>query len=160
MTVVYEFTDCAAGEFMVWFGCDGQDTPCNGGMPSPIDRTLPQDESEELLTYNQEIALAELAQSCDDGNPCTVSDTCSVTGCLGAYQARYNGDIVVQPGGDGHPDVSDLLCALDGFRNAAECPQGDISPCGGDRKIDVGDVLAMLDAFAGIFACPAPCPPP
>jgi hypothetical protein len=78
--------------------------------------------------------------------------------CAGTYQVRSYGNILVQPGDDGLPDIGDLLCCLDGFRIALECPEADIAPCGGNGEIDIGDVLAMLDAFTGLFACPTPCP--
>ncbi len=69
---------------------------------------------------------------------------------------RPYGDLVRS----GVVDIGDLLCALNGFSNAALCPGGDIAPCGGDGVQDVGDLLAVLDAFAGVFACPGPCAAP
>ncbi|MCH7704777.1 MAG: hypothetical protein IIB61_06675 [Planctomycetes bacterium] len=58
-------------------------------------------------------------------------------------------------------DVSfdDVLCALNGFALAADCPCADIAgPTGAlcipDGVINFDDILAILTAFAGDSACP------
>jgi hypothetical protein len=114
----------------------------------------------EPLPFNVETATFALYEgtSCDDGQFCTMDDVWANSICAGTYQVRSYGNILVQPGDDGLPDIGDLLCCLDGFRIALECPEADIAPCGGNGEIDIGDVLAMLDAFTGLFACPTPCP--
>jgi len=162
MTVVYQLADykptnCAQANFEIVFKC-GSSTPCDGSACPCL--TDLRDEFNNPLPFNPQHAVVTVGDGtpCDDGQPCTLNDICSSSKCVGTYQASYYGDIVVQPGGDGYPDITDILCALDGFRNAADCPQADIAPCGGDGIIDVGDVLAVVDGFAGTFACPAPCP--
>jgi hypothetical protein len=159
MTVIYEVSDCPGGEFQVALKCSAT-TPC--GETENMSFTYIRNDG-ETLPFNAEHALLTVSQTataCNDGQPCTVNDLCGNAVCAGTYQVSYYGDIVVQPGDDGVPDITDVLCVLDGFRNAADCANGDIAPCGGDGAIDVGDVLAILDGFQGIFPCPDPCPPP
>ncbi len=60
--------------------------------------------------------------------------------------------------GDCSVDVGDVICAVSGFEDQANCPFADIAPCGGDGSVDVGDVLAVVDSFGGTYACPPPCP--
>jgi hypothetical protein len=96
------------------------------------------------------------AADCDDGNGCTVNDSCKASACLGTAVVVLYGDIIPLEG----VDLDDILCTLDGFANPGDCSGGDIAPCGGNGKIDLDDILAVLDAFSGIYACPHPCPPP
>jgi len=160
---VYELADCAEGDFEIYFTCDNAFNPCDGDNPTSSSATRLIDPFDNPLPYNQEPAMltvtAEAVSVCDDGEVCTLNDLCSNMVCAGNYQVSYYGDIVVQKGDDGVPDITDLLCALAGYLNPAACPQADIAPCGGDGFIDVGDVLAIVDGYAGIYACPAPCPP-
>lgn len=95
---------------------------------------------------------------CDDADDCTIEDACLAGVCSGTPIVVLYGDIA--------PDVrdlivelTDLLCGVQGFADAAACPQADIAPCGGDGEIDAGDILALLDAFSGLFACPHAFPP-
>ncbi len=95
------------------------------------------------------------ASACDDGVLCTLNrcdpDTGAclfVTGVIPFGDINYNGRI----------ELSDILCAVDGFADSSACPQGDIYPCGGDGYVDIGDVLAVLRAFQDLFDCPSPCP--
>ncbi|MCH8252051.1 MAG: hypothetical protein IID36_06325, partial [Planctomycetes bacterium] len=58
-------------------------------------------------------------------------------------------------------DFDDVLCALNGFALAADCPCADIAgavetPCIPDGVINFDDILAVLNAFAGDSTCPAP----
>ncbi len=98
---------------------------------------------------------------CSDDDACT-ADFCEPNhpqagpdGCVNFFRYTPAADIS-PPGGDGHVDVLDILCVLDGFADLSLCPDGDIVPCGGDGIINLGDILAVLDAFAGETGCPCP----
>jgi hypothetical protein len=99
------------------------------------------------------------ANACDDGQQCTRNDACAGGVCAGMPFVRLYGD-VAPPGGNGVVNIDDILCLLNGFANAMNCPDGDIQPCGGNGTINLDDILAVLAAFSGTFACPHPCPPP
>ena len=56
-------------------------------------------------------------------------------------------------------DFDDVLCALNGFTLAADCPCGDIfgegaTPCEPNGVINFDDILAVLNAFEGNAPCP------
>jgi hypothetical protein len=98
------------------------------------------------------------ANPCEDGDLCTVNDTCGGGACTGTRITVLYADIF-PPGGDGAVDVDELVCLVGGYANMDDCPEGDIEPCGGDADIDVDDLVNMVRAYAGDFACPHPCPP-
>ncbi len=55
---------------------------------------------------------------------------------------------------DGLCDLTDLLCALDGYTAFGLCPDADYFPCPlGDGIIDIGDILSVLDAYTGDDCC-------
>ncbi len=57
-------------------------------------------------------------------------------------------------GGDHFVDLADILCALDGYFDFANCPNADNFPCAiGDGLIDIGDILNVLDAYSGDDCC-------
>ncbi len=110
---------------------------------------------------------------CDDGDDCTV-DTCAQgnpeaegDGCVHEYRVVLFADIAPGfcPPTCPQPDVDDIMCLLDDFRDGPAvdgCESSvystDLAPCGGDGLLDLDDILAVLDAFAQVYACPHPCP--
>jgi hypothetical protein len=147
-TLRYRVSICATGQHQIDFECDAAGTQCNGKATTTGSSTRIIDApGTGVIGFTYEVVLFDV-DSCDDGDLCTVYDECSMGTCEGTYQASFYGDLVIQPGDDGIPDVTDLICALDGFRLASACPQADIAPCGGDGTRDVGDVLVILDLFA------------
>ncbi len=118
----------------------------SAATPQPADRQMNQYTTTPggQRTYDAKGNLIQIGASC----------TC-----------RPYGD-VFPPEGDGGVDVSDVLCVLDGFSDAALCSQADIAPCAGnnwaphgDGTIDLSDLLAVSDAFGGIPQCPDTCGP-
>jgi hypothetical protein len=162
MTVVYQLTDyqpkgCTQADFEILLKCGAFDV-CDGEACYCL--TELRDETDMPVPFNAQIAVIAAGDGvqCDDGQGCTMNDVCGGGTCTGTYHSRFYGDLVVDPNGDGYPDIADVLCSTDGFQDFSMCPQADISPCGGDGIIDVSDVLAVVEAFAGFFACPDPCP--
>ncbi|MCH7704384.1 MAG: hypothetical protein IIB61_04660, partial [Planctomycetes bacterium] len=112
---------------------------------------------------------------CDDGDDCTEDDEClnrvceglTVLTCLWGDITSFLGLCVPACTGAGTDvDFDDVLCALDGFANAAVCPCADIkgppepTPCEPNGVIDFDDILTILNAFASNYDCPDPCPGP
>ncbi len=120
--------------------------------------------------------VCSTALHCDDGDECTVVDTCDpadpgagVDGCLHEYQEQVFGDVVPSfcPPTCPQPDADDIICLLDDFRDGSTvdgcgtndpAESTDLAPCGGDGVLDLDDILYVLDAFAQVYPCPHPCP--
>lgn len=111
-----------------------------------------------------EIALGGVFQG--DGSNCQSPDVCAAV-CTPCPYGDITSAIACVPncmGDRAAVDFDDIVCALNGFTNAADCPCADVfgegaTPCEPNGTINFDDVLAILDAFAGVFACPNPCIP-
>ncbi len=100
------------------------------------------------------------ANRCRDSDPCTTDFCNPQTGaCLHTLECVY-GDVAPPSDSDCAVDVSDVNCALDGFRRTSRCSRADVFPCGGNGIINIEDVLAVIEAFKGNPSCEAPesCP--
>lgn len=88
---------------------------------------------------------------CRDTDVCT-HDRCSGAACL--HSAVEFGD--VNNAGGVLANLDDILCALNGFSNYANCMNADIANCAPNDSIDLDDILAVIAAFAGVDPCSCP----
>ncbi len=92
--------------------------------------------------------------NCDDNYACTC-DHCLVTElgvhACGHISSEYGN---VDCSANQQPSLDDILCALGGFANYANCPNADLQPsCVGNNIINLDDILATLAAFSGVDPC-------
>ena len=114
------------------------------------------------FTFADPMAIISIpVAECFDGVQCIGELTkyeCLVEQSGVSWEPLY-GDIFPLGNPNGTIDFDDVLCVLNGFANAADCPPADIigfvgaCPPENTNGIDFDDILSALDAFAGNPAC-------
>lgn len=93
--------------------------------------------------------------SCEVHSDCSRGQHCSVNRCIDnrcvSTPAEF-GDL--DGAGPSHPNLGDILCALQAMSDLNACPDADLFPwCAGDGVVDDLDLQVLQLAFGGLRAC-------